>query len=216
MQIDLNSKYLPDVLVVANGELPGDRETLRLLQEAPHIVVCDGALRRYLELTTRKPDAVVGDGDSVNEEELKRAGVPFTKIADQETNDLTKGVAFAFDKGWKRIAIIGATGRREDHSVGNIFLLPEYYKMGAEVLAITPHGWLFPFQGDCILETEVGRELSIFATKELPMSASGVAYPFEQRVFTALWQATLNQVTSPTVQLYSEGIAIVYISQEKR
>ena len=48
------------------------------------------------------------------------------------------------------------------------------------------------------------------------MSASGVAYPFEQRVFTALWQATLNQVTSPIVKLYSEGISIVFISQEKR
>lgn len=216
MQIDLNSPYTPEVVVVANGDLHHDEETLRLLLVAPHVVVCDGALRGYLELTNRQPDAVVGDGDSVNEEELKRAGVPFTKIADQETNDLTKGVTLAFDKGWKKIAIIGATGRREDHSVGNIFLLPEYYKMGAEVRTYSPHGWLIPFQGDCLLETEVGRELSLFATKELPMSASGVAYPFKQRVFTALWQATLNQVTSPIVKLYSEGIAIVFISQEKR
>ncbi|MDO5017549.1 MAG: thiamine diphosphokinase [Porphyromonas sp.] len=216
MAINLNIPYMPDAIVVAHGDLHEDAETLRLIAVSRHIVVCDGALTRYLQLTDRRPDVVIGDGDSVKEEELERVGVPFTKIEEQETNDLTKGVTYALQAGWKRIAIIGATGRREDHSIGNIFLLPEYLEMGAEVRAYSPYGWLFPFKGSLTLETEPGRELSLFAIEPKPMSAKGVAYPFEMRRFTALWQATLNQVTEPTVTLYSEGIAVVFISTEKR
>lgn len=216
MQIDLNQTSTPQVVVVAQGVLKRDSETLRLLGEAPHIIVCDGALARYLKLTDRHPDVVIGDGDSVSKADLKRAGVPLTKVDDQETNDLTKGVTYALKQGWREIVIIGAAGRREDHTVGNIFLLPEYFKMGAVVRLHSPYGSMLPFQGHLKVQTEVGRGLSLFATEPKPMSASGVAYPFERRTFTALWQATLNLVTSPEVELFSEGIALLFISHEKR
>lgn len=216
MEIDLNQTYTPQVVVVAQGVLKRDHETLRLLREAPHVIVCDGALRRYLELTDRRPDVVIGDGDSVCDDDLRRAGVALTKVSDQETNDLTKGVTYALQQEWREMVIVGATGKREDHTVGNLFLLPEYFSMGASVRLHSPYGTMLPFRGELKVATEAGRGLSLFATGPKPMSAKGVAYPFELRTFTALWQATLNQVTEPMVELYSEGIALLYISHEGR
>lgn len=216
MTIDLCTHFIPTVLIVANGHLYDDQESLRLIGVAQHVVVCDGALSRYLEYSQRTPDIVIGDGDSVNANDLKQCRAPFRKVADQETNDLTKAVTYALDQGWTEIAIIGATGKREDHTIGNIFLLPDYYGRGAHVRVHSPYGVMMPFRGALTIHTEVGRELSLFAVEAKPMSARGVAYPFEQRTFTALWQATLNQVNQPTVELWSEGIALLYISTERR
>lgn len=216
MTIDLRIPYTPAVLVVAHGEIHDDHETLRLIEVAQHIVVCDGALGQYLELSSRRPDMVIGDGDSVDPADLERIDAPFMRVEEQETNDLTKAVTYALAQGWNEMAIVGATGRREDHTLGNIFLLPDYYKSGARVRLYSPFGVMLPFSGAVTIETEVGRELSLFAVEPKPMSAEGVAYPFEDRVFTALWQATLNQVTQPSVGLWSEGIAILFISNERR
>ena len=54
------------------------------------------------------------------------------RISDQETNDQTKAVNFLLAQGKRRIAIIGATGNREDHTLGNISLLSDYLRAGAE------------------------------------------------------------------------------------
>lgn len=216
MTIDLYSPYTPTALVVAHGEILDDPLTLRLIREAEHVVVCDGALTEYLKIAHRRPDMVIGDGDSVDLRDIERIGAPFIRVEEQETNDLTKGVTYALKQGWKDIAIIGATGKREDHTIGNIFLLADYYRAGAIVRLHSPYGVMVPFKGSVSILTEVGRELSLFSTEPKPMSASGVAYPFERRVFTALWQATLNQVTEHRVELWSQEVAIVYISNEKR
>lgn len=213
---DLNTPYSPSVLVVAHGELFADAKTLNLIKRAKHLVVCDGALARYLEISTRIPDMVIGDGDSVDRAELEKLAVPFTIMADQETNDLTKAVDYAIAQGWQEVAIVGATGRREDHTLGNIFLLPDYYKKGAEVRIYSPFGVMTPFQGTLQLHTDVGRALSLFAIDAKPMSAKGVAYPFEKRVFTALWQATLNKATQPIVELWSKGVALLFVATDNR
>lgn len=216
MRPDLTEEYKPQVLIVAHGKVYRDRTTHRLLREADHVIVCDGALSRYINVTTRKPDIVIGDGDSVVKEDLERVGVDFVLVEDQETNDLTKAVNYALDKGWHEISVVGATGRREDHTVGNIFLLPEYMRAGARVRFYSKHGMMMPFEGSITLDLLRGQGISIFATEHKPMSARGVMYPFENRVFTQLWQATLNQVTEPIVELYSEGPALVYVSAERR
>ncbi len=214
--IDLNAKYLPQATVVTNGVITDDEETQRLLRASKHIVICDGALAKYLKLTRRVPDVVIGDGDSVNHEDLMTLGLDLTQVDDQETNDLTKAVHFAHRQGWNDLAVIGATGLREDHTIGNIFLLPEYFKMGVTSRIYSPYGWLMVFQGHLQLMADMGQEISLFATENKPISASGVAYPFELRTFSSLWQATLNVITEPIVKLYSEGIAIVYVSHERR
>lgn len=216
MRINLTDEYIPQVLIVANGKVHRDRSTHTLMRVAEHIIVCDGALERYLDLTTRKPDVVIGDRDSVSEEELVRHGLEYIYVADQETNDLTKAVDYALSRGWSSIAIIGAAGKREDHTIGNLFLLPEYLQKGATVRSYSKHGVMLPFQGELTLELQQGHGISLFALEQKPASLKGVMYPFENRVFTALWQATLNRVTEPLVEAYSEGPALIYVSIERR
>lgn len=209
--LQASAPFEADAVVVAKGELRQVAEIDRLIQGAKLVLLCDGALHSYKPLYSRRPDVVIGDGDSVEAEELKELGMHFVQIPEQETNDLTKAVTYALQQGAQKIAIIAAEGGRLDHTIGNTFLLAEYYQMGAEVRMISEEGVMLPFRGKLRIEMEAGQPLSFFALTSEPMSASGVAYPFTQRSFTALWQATLNRSVAEVVEVESGGMALLYL-----
>ena len=71
------------------------------------------------------PDIIIGDGDSLCPEYRELYASLVHHNPDQETNDQTKAVHYLYARGMRRIAIVGATGKREDHTIGNISLLME-------------------------------------------------------------------------------------------
>ena len=76
-------------LIIANGESCSYTLLTSLLEWCPYIVVLDGAYKR-VEALQIKPDAIVGDFDSLDKipEELN---IEIVKIDDQNTTDLEKG-----------------------------------------------------------------------------------------------------------------------------
>ena len=117
-------------VILANGAPPTHPVPLRLFREADRLIACDGAWRKVLDLG-RTPDAVVGDGDSLGadgREALAQRGIPFIGEEEQETNDLCKAFRHAVATGAEgdAVVILGATGRREDHALGNIFHLLDF------------------------------------------------------------------------------------------
>lgn len=63
--------FVPEAVVVGNGEFPVSALPLRMLDTASFTVCCDGAADRYLA-SGRVPDRIVGDGDSLSVENQKR------------------------------------------------------------------------------------------------------------------------------------------------
>ena len=117
-------------VILANGTPPTHLVPLRFFREADRLIACDGAWRKALDLG-RSPDAVVGDGDSLGEEgraALAQRGIPFIGEVEQETNDLCKAFRHAVATGAEGdvFVILGATGLREDHTLGNIFHLLDF------------------------------------------------------------------------------------------
>lgn len=108
-----------DAVIVANGIFPSHPVPLAILQSANHVVACDGAV-----IHVPQAEAVVGDGDSVPAEYHSR----LIQVDEQEDNDLTKATRYCLAQGWHHIAYLGATGLREDHTLGNISLLMRYYR----------------------------------------------------------------------------------------
>lgn len=208
--------YRPEAVILAQGDYPAAQALIHHIERVPHLVVCDGAIRTHLERSQRKPDCVIGDGDSVPLQLLRSHNIPFIHIRDQETNDLTKSVTHCLRQGWHDIAILAGTGKREDHTIGNIFLLPEYSKMGARVRMLSDHGIFIPLSGYTELTVEVGTQLSFFPTDSHPMTAEGVRYPFDARRFDALWQATLNEAVASQVTLHTEGVMLLYVAHERK
>ncbi len=205
-----------DALIVAHGE-PLSAEALKqAMAHAQHTVVCDGALDDFYARTQTAPDTLIGDGDSVSRDLCEKLGLQLIEVAEQDTNDLTKAVFWAKAQGWTRLLIVGLTGRREDHTLANISLLSYYRRLALDVVALTPYGVFIPFTGEKALTLDVGTQVSFFALDGRPMSAHGVAYPFENRPFLELWEATLNEVTATPMRVKAEGSSLLYIAFERK
>lgn len=189
-----------DAVVLADGEFPSASIPLRLLKESPFVCACDGAISYYPEA-----DVIIGDGDSVPENFKHR----LIRIEEQEDNDLTKTTRYCLSKGMKRIVYLGATGKREDHTLGNISLMIRYScEMGVEPVLVTDHGWFVVAQGDSEFESFAGQQVSIFNANCKSLSSDGLkwqSYPYNQ-----LWQGTLNEAISTSFRLKADNYYLVY------
>ena len=107
--MDYNKSY--EAVILANGDYPTHPIPLQILHGARTVVCCDGGADRYIELGNT-PDIIIGDGDSLSDENRTRFADILHHNPDQETNDQTKAVEFLITQGVEEIAIVGATGRR--------------------------------------------------------------------------------------------------------
>ena len=204
-----NMEYPFEAVVVAGGDYPTSEQALQVLHNAPYVVCCDGAADRYIA-TGHVPDAIVGDGDSISAYNRTKYATRLHIVAEQETNDQTKAVRFLLEQGKRRIAIVGATGRREDHTIGNISLLIEYARAGAQVRSFTDHGVFIPCNGDTTLKCRKGQQVSIFSITAKNLSAEGLLYPIYD--FTNWWQGTLNECTGEQFTIYAEGEYLLFLN----
>ncbi|MEK6565404.1 MAG: thiamine diphosphokinase [Bacteroidota bacterium] len=111
------------VLILANGQPPSKRLLLRLLKQSAVFVCADGGANTAARLGL-KPDLIIGDLDSIASVTLRKfRKVRARRIADQNSTDLEKAFSRVTSKGHTDITVAGATGRRLDHSLGNLSAL---------------------------------------------------------------------------------------------
>lgn len=205
----INETYTPEAVILANGEYPTHPLPLQILEEAKFVACCDGAANEYIS-RGYTPDVIIGDGDSLSPEYKERFSSIVHQIADQETNDQTKAVHFLQEKGFRKIAIVGATGKREDHTLGNISLLLEYMKSGMEVRTITDYGVFIPASGTQTFVSYAGQQVSIINFGAKGLKGEGLFYPLSD--FTNWWQGTLNEATNNRFTIQCKGEYLVFLT----
>lgn len=205
----INEHYIPEAVILANGEYPSHELPLKLLKEAEFVVCCDGAANEYIS-RGHTPDVIIGDGDSLSPENKIRFSGIVHHIADQETNDQTKAVRFLQEKGFRKIAILGATGKREDHTLGNISLLIDYMRSGMEVRTFTDYGVFMPIEGTQTFASHPGQQVSIINFGAKGLKGEGLVYPLSD--FTNWWQGTLNEATADHFSIHCEGEYLLFIA----
>lgn len=193
-------------VVLANGAYPSHEIPLRLLQEAEMVVCCDGAANEYIS-RGGMPTAIVGDGDSID----PRHRLLLHRMEEQDDNDLTKAVHYLREQGITEINILGATGKREDHTLANISLLIEYLKEGIEVRMFTNEGIFIPCLDHADIEgLEIGQPISIFNFGATDFQSDGLLYSLYD--FNNWWQGTLNEAVSEKVSIRAKGYFLVFLT----
>ena len=205
----INEHYIPQAVILANGEYPAHELPLRLLAEAQFVVWCDGAANEYIS-RGNTPDVIIGDGDSLLPEYKKRFSSIILQISDQETNDQTKAVHYLQSKGIRKIAIVGATGKREDHTLGNISLLVEYMRSGMEVRTVTDYGTFIPVSDTQSFASHPGQQVSIINFGAEGLKGEGLFYPLSD--FSNWWQGTLNEATADEFTIHCTGEYLVFLA----
>lgn len=203
-----------DAVILGNGDFPVHHIPCSILSNAKYVCCCDGAGIELIERGTI-PHAIVGDGDTLPEDFRLRHADIIHIVSEQEHNDLTKAMRFCISKGFRRIAIVGCTGKREDHTLGNISLLA-FHQAHYDVsnIMVTDYAVVFAAEGHNTFSTFARQQVSIFNISCKRLSSEGLrwhAYAYDE-----IWQGTVNEAVGNEITLDGDGAYIVYLTHEPK
>lgn len=204
---DISEKFLADYLDKHSSELR---------------IVVDGALGITHGLGI-KPDFIVGDFDTVNQELLEHyeKDIILRHPPEKDQTDTELAIETALNSGCNHLVFFGATGSRLDHSLGNIFLLENLLKQGVEAEILNENNRLYLKNQDFVLKRKEARGdfVSLLPLTETVenVTLSGFKYPVENLTFYR--EKTLgisNEITEEEARAeFSQGIFIVVESRDK-
>lgn len=218
---DISSWKEPKEVILADGDYPSHPIPLRILQSANTLICCDRAGMNAIEhgLT---PTAIVGDGDSIPKSFRQEHEALFHIVSEQEDNDLTKATRYLLDHvknetsaPRREVVYMGATGKREDHTLGNLSLMVRYYKdFQLNPVLLTDHGWFVIAHGDAAFESFPRQQVSIFNLSCSKLQGENLRW--QPYAYQQLWQGTLNESTGREVRLTGDGMFMVFRTYEAK
>ena len=223
---------MSQAVIIGNGDFPRKPYPREIIRQADVIVCCDRAFEAFLRNRRaifgcdRLPDVVIGDMDSLSQKRRKEYSEIMVHLTEQEENDQTKAVRHIL-RNYPEVDtfhFIGATGKRECHTIGNIALLMEYARLfgmsgdpkegGLFADMVSDYTTSFAITDSCELMVGEGRAISIFTPDNtLQIKSEGLVWPTDDVHFDNWWKATLNKASSDTVRLTlsHKSIALVML-----
>jgi thiamine pyrophosphokinase len=171
-----------DGWIFANGELDENAVLRDLISRETKIIAADGGLKHIRKLNLI-PDFVIGDMDSVTENEaewLKKNKIAIARYPEsKDETDLELAINYALASGLKRIRIAGATGGRADQFLGNIFLLLRDDLVGVDIRIDDGLEEICLVRSEMKIEGKRGDILSLIPVMKPAegITTEGLAYP---------------------------------------
>jgi thiamine pyrophosphokinase len=179
----MNTVTSKSVLIIAHGEPPGPELCRRLARCHDAVLAVDGAIHTA-DAYGIAVDYLTGDLDSVasNEIENRLEHVEILYTPDQERADLEKAIYAVAERDYTRITVVGALGRRPDHTVANLSLLlslpPELDVIYADGYGTTRAVKAVCGEVTVSLSCEKGDTISLAAMQQgVFVSAEGLEWP---------------------------------------
>jgi len=193
-----------NIVILANGLFPTSKQGLDLLEAADQLICCDGAADKLIAYGL-VPHVIIGDLDSVSTKIREQYASLLIHLDDQNSNDLTKAVHYCIEKGYPSVTILGATGLREDHTLGNISLMIEYFPR-IEVRIISDYGIFFLVQSGEEVQSYAGEKISFFSIdNSICVTSKGLKYPLDKLQLSNWYAATLNEARAESFSLHYES-----------
>ncbi len=190
--------------------LPGKWPDISDLPKFDFVIGVDSGADEAIE-NGITPDLIVGDLDSVNRDNHPTENL--LENSEQEDNDLSKALRFCSEKDLKSIWIVGFSGKRSDHELGNyaavhnanhnldIRVILDDIIMHRVVKENEFHG-LAP----------IGTLVSIFSFEETQVQTSGLKWDING-ILGFSSRGVSNQSTAPTFSISTDGCVFVMIHE---
>ena len=220
------------IVILAAGDFPTHHVPLAAMNEADFVVCCDSAYSPFSTFNGSAsvspafqspiPYVVIGDGDSLSDETKQELGNRWIQVDEQDYNDLHKAMAWAtstFDIRHSKFTILAATGRREDHTLGNISYLVTFNEEypGLDLEMLTDYGRFCTFSGSRTFPAFPRQQVSIFTLDpHIAVSSEGLRWELDCFRPQIWWQATLNEVLGNAFSLVADGPVILFRTHEKK
>lgn len=213
------------VLILTGGSLDTEFTDRYLLDCAPQYVIAADRGMEYFRMRALTPDCIVGDFDSVSQETLDY----FHKIPqivwkqfrpEKDETDTELAMRVAFEHGARELHILGATGTRLDHVIGNIRLLHQALTRDVAAYLVDRHNRIsLTDQEMRIKKTEqFGTYVSILPFTETVegITLKGFRYPLSGAVIrNDVTLGISNEIVGEEASIKVErGVAIVIESRD--
>ena len=198
------------VVILANGGFPTHPIPIQKINEAGCIICCDGAVSQ-LKDTGLEPFVIIGDLDSLDVSLKDNYRDKTIHLPNQEENDLRKAIRWAEGEGIKEVTILGAVGKRDDHSLSNIFILLQF-STSLKCILLTDQGVFTVAEGRVDFQSFPGQQVSLFsASPEIKITSTNLKYNLISAKLNNLYSGSLNESTSENFTLtILHGEILVY------
>ena len=200
--------------ILANGKFPSHSTPLKVLKESSYLLCLDGAVDKLISSNIDIiPDLIIGDMDSISVDSKTKFSEIIKTNPNQNKNDLTKGLEWAIGEGFSEIQILGSTGKREDHTIANIFNILEN-NYNASINIISDYGKMEIVKNTKIIESFPGQQISFFAVdKNLKISTDGLKYELTNCKLDSLHSFSLNESLSQSFKIIIDSGQILLFSK---
>lgn len=213
-------------LIVTGGSID-DAFTLNFIKENPcDLMIAADSGMEFFYRNGLVPDVIVGDFDSVKEGVLEyfRKNNPDIKVMkfqpEKDETDTELALRTAMEAGCEKIWLLGATGTRLDHVLGNIHLLGMAMEQGCECIMLDVHNRIRMLkQGIRIRkEEQYGDYISLFPFTPTVkgLTLMGFKYPlhkYKLRCYHSL--GVSNEITQEEAEIsFEDGILLMVESRE--
>ena len=142
------------------------------------IIGCtDGAYHYAKDLEIRL-DFVIGDFDSIKPNEIENIEV--IEKPDQNFTDFEKAIKYLLEIGVTHVDIWGASGKEDDHFLGNISILYQYYKK-IEMIFHGDKNYFIMAKKQTKITLEKGKIVSLFPLNKVKkITTQGLEFSLKQ------------------------------------
>ncbi len=203
------NKLKKPLVIVANGNFPYHPIPIDRLKKASSIIACDGAADILIE-NGYMPNIIIGDLDSISRENEIKYKKIIIQVKNQSENDLRKAIKFSKKQGIGPISIISATGKREDHTIGNIFSIMDY----DDIEVLTDTGSFRCIKNNEKIDSFKGQKISLFTIdKTIKISSKSLKYNFNNESISSIFYGTLNESIEEIISFkLSHGKLLIFQS----
>ena len=198
------------VTILANGSFPSHPIAKKYLNKSGTIICTDGAADKLIG-SGRNPDIIIGDFDSTSIKGKDRTGI-WIETPDQNKTDLEKTFEWCIMNNIKKIVLLGSSGKREDHTLGNLFTLAKYH---AEIKCemITNYAKIICVSGENYIFADTNQTISIIATEPIEsITLDGLQYNIKNESLLPSARAISNKAISDKFYLESTGKVLVFLN----
>lgn len=168
-------------LIILNGKKASYDILKDIVEKSNYIICADGGAKWAYDAGI-KIDAVIGDFDSLDEDDLNLFESSDIKVikapVEKDETDGVLAVDYAILKGAENVVILGGEGGRLDHQHGNLMLLKRLQNSGISGKIILENGYVLLSDKKEEIECNIGDIISIVPFEgELVIDyASGLKY----------------------------------------
>lgn len=157
------------VFLLLNGDEP---KKIPNFKDYDFICATDGAYQ-YLKENNIKPHFISGDFDSLNE---ISKDIEIVKTPDQNFTDFDKILKILFNRGFYNIDVFGASGKEQDHFLGNLHTAIQWKKK-LKLTFIDNFGYYFLANKKTVITNCLGKIISLIAIQKVKkVSSKGLKY----------------------------------------